>query len=68
MGASHELGKRGCTIQTFFASPIGMGKESEVRPEWKIFYRADNKMGNWTWKSRSNDENLQLAHLLPWTE
>lgn len=67
-GGSHELRNTVCAFQTFLVSPMGMGKESEEKPEKKIFYRTGNKMGNWTWKSRNDDENLQLAYLLPWTE
>lgn len=35
------------------------GKETEERPELKIFYRVRDKMGNWTWRNRNNDGNLQ---------
>lgn len=29
-----------------------------------ICYGAEDKMGNWSWKSGSRDEDLQLAYLL----
>lgn len=52
---------------TCLVSPLGMGSESEERPEQKVFSRAGGtgvSLRNWAWRNGRRDEDLQLAYLL----
>lgn len=47
---------------------LEVGAERVETPQQVICYGAEDKMGNWSWKSGSRYEDVQLAYLFPWLE